>query len=393
LFSAQTAPGIVLFLSALLAVVAVNTPLARFHEAFVGLRVAFEAGGLAIDKPLLLWINDGLMAIFFLMVGLEIKREFLEGHLSSRDRAILPCVAALGGVAAPAAIYWAINRADEAAIRGWAIPTATDIAFALGAIMLLGSRVPAALKACLVAIAIIDDLAAVIVIAVFYTASISFGYLAMAGLGLAVAALMNWRRVGNLGAYALVGVFVWVCVLKSGVHATLAGVAIGLLVPLRGSGSHSPLKSLEHALHPWVSFGVLPIFAFANSGLSLKGMGPSALLEPVTLGILLGLFLGKQAGVMGAVAAGCALGICRLPQGVGWAQFYGMALLTGIGFTMSLFIGSLAFDDEAYATPVRVGVLGGSLVSAAAGIALLLRTRPLATAPEAASPRQAGSPA
>lgn len=374
----STAPGILLFLSALLAIVAVNSPLAGLYAAFQDFRVTFAAGGFAIDKPLLLWINDGLMAIFFLMVGLEIKREFLEGHLSSRDRAILPAIAALGGVVAPALIYAALNRSDAEALRGWAIPTATDIAFALGAMTLLGNRVPASLKVCLVAIAIIDDLAAVIVIAAFYTATIKMGWLMLALAGLALAAVMNWRRVSNLGAYAIVGVFVWACVLKSGVHATLAGVALGMLVPMRtgAGGGESPLKTMEHALHPWVSFFVMPVFAFANSGLSLAGMGLSTFAEPVTLGILLGLFVGKQAGVMAAVAAASALKICRLPDGVGWPQFYGMALLTGIGFTMSLFIGSLAFEGEEHAAHVRVGVLSASLLSACAGIAALLKVRP-----------------
>lgn len=372
----KTAPGILLCLSALAALIFANTPLQDIYTGFKNIPVIFQAGSFLIDKPLLLWINDGLMAIFFLLIGLEIKRELLEGHLSSRDKAILPAIAAIGGLAVPALIYAYLNWNDAIAINGWAIPAATDIAFALGILMILGNRVPTALKVCLVAIAIIDDLAAVIIIALFYTAEISTQSLLLAGIGLGIAAFMNWRKVTSLGPYVIVGLFIWACVLKSGVHATLAGVALGLLIPLKAKNEDgkSPLKVMEHALHPWVAFGVIPIFAFANAGISFAGITMETFLQPVTLGIMLGLFLGKQIGVMAITWLACSLKICRLPEDVTWPQYYGMALLTGIGFTMSLFIGTLAFSDVEMATPVRLGVLSGSFLSAVAGITILLLT-------------------
>lgn len=372
----KTAPGILLCLSALAALIFANTPLQDIYAGFKNIPVVFQAGSFLIDKPLLLWINDGLMAIFFLLIGLEIKRELLEGHLSSRDKAILPAIAAIGGLAVPALIYTYLNWNDAIAINGWAIPAATDIAFALGILMILGNRVPTALKVCLVAIAIIDDLAAVIIIALFYTAEISTQSLLLAGIGLSIAAFMNWRKVTSLGPYVIVGLFIWACVLKSGVHATLAGVALGLLIPLQAKNEDgkAPLKVMEHALHPWVAFGVIPIFAFANAGISFAGITMETFLQPVTLGIMLGLFLGKQIGVMAITWLACSLKICRLPEDVTWPQYYGMALLTGIGFTMSLFIGTLAFSDVEMATPVRLGVLSGSFLSAVAGITILLLT-------------------
>ncbi len=372
----KTAPGILLCLAALAALIFANTPLQDIYAGFKNIPVVFQAGGFSIDKPLLLWINDGLMAIFFLLIGLEIKRELLDGHLSSREKAILPAIAALGGLALPALIYAYLNWNDAIAINGWAIPAATDIAFALGILMILGNRVPTALKVCLVAIAIIDDLAAVMIIALFYTAEISMQALLLAGLGLSIAAFMNWRKVTAIGPYIVIGLFVWACVLKSGVHATLAGVALGLLIPLKAENEDgkAPLKVLEHALHPWVAFGVIPIFAFANAGVSFAGITMETFLQPVTLGIMLGLFLGKQIGVMAITWLACTLKICRLPEGVTWPQYYGMALLTGIGFTMSLFIGALAFTDVDMATPVRLGVLSGSVLSAAMGIIMLLIT-------------------
>jgi NhaA family Na+:H+ antiporter len=314
------------------------------------------------------------MAIFFLMIGLEIKRELIEGHLSSRDKAILPAIAAMGGLIAPALVYAYLNWGDEIAINGWAIPAATDIAFALGILMILGPRVPTALKVCLVAIAIIDDIAAVIIIALFYTAEISTQSLFLAFIGLCVAAFMNWRKVTSVGPYMIVGLFIWACVLKSGVHATLAGIALGLLIPLKDKAKdgEAPLKVLEHALHQWVAFGVIPVFAFANAGISFAGITLATFMQPITLGIMLGLFLGKQVGVMVFTWLGCTLKICRLPEEITWPQFYGMALLTGVGFTMSLFIGTLAFTDVAMATPVRLGVLSGSFLSSVTGIPVLL---------------------
>jgi len=372
----KTAPGILLCLSALAALFFANTPLNGLYDGFKNIPVVFQAGSFLIDKPLLLWINDGLMAIFFLLIGLEIKRELVEGHLSSRDKAILPAVAAIGGLIVPALIYAYINWNDAIAINGWAIPAATDIAFALGILMILGDRIPVSLKVCLVALAILDDLAAVAIIALFYTADISMQSLMLAGFGLAVVAFMNWRKVTSLGPYAIVGLFIWACVLKSGVHATLAGVALGLLIPIKNKNKEgkSPLKVMEHALHPWVAFMVIPVFAFANAGISFAGITLETFLQPITLGIMLGLFVGKQVGVMSITWLACALKICRLPDDVSWPQFYGMALLTGVGFTMSLFIGTLAFTDISLATPVRLGVLSGSLLSAISGITVLLLT-------------------
>jgi Na+:H+ antiporter, NhaA family len=372
----KTAPGILLCLSALVALIFANTPLVWLYDGFQNVPVVFQVGGFVIDKPLLLWINDGLMAIFFLHVGLEIKREMFAGHLSSRDKAALPAIAALGGLSVPALIYAYINWDDAIAINGWAIPAATDIAFALGILLMLGSRVPTSLKVCLVAIAIIDDLAAIVIIAFFYTADISIVSLSLAGLGLAIAGFMNWRRVTRIGPYVIVGLFIWACVLKSGVHATLSGVALGFLIPLNATNKNgkSPLKIMEHALHPWVSFGVIPIFAFANAGVSFAGTTLQTFLQPVTLGIMLGLFLGKQIGVIAITWFACTLKIARLPDHVTWPQYYGMALLTGIGFTMSLFIGTLAFTDPSLVTPVRLGVLSGSMLSAIAGISVLFLT-------------------
>ena len=373
-FKSKSAPGILLCLAAFLAMAIENSPMDGFYEAFKNIPVVFQAGGFLIDKPLLLWINDGLMAIFFLLIGLEIKRELMEGHLSSRDQVVLPAVAALGGLAIPALIYAYINWSNPETLQGWAIPAATDIAFALGVLILLGNRIPASLKVCLVAIAIIDDLAAIIIIALFYTAETSMISLGLAGVGLLIAFIMNRKGVTSLGPYVLLGLFIWACVLKSGVHATLAGVALGLLIPLnaKNADGYSPLKEMEHTLHPFVAFVVLPIFAFSNAGVSLQGVNLETFMQPITLGIMLGLFVGKQVGVMGLTFLATSLKICKLPEGVSWAQFYGMSLLTGIGFTMSLFIGTLAFTDIEYTSAVRLGVLSGSFLSGVAGVTILL---------------------
>lgn len=374
---AKSSPGILLCLATMLALVFANTGLSSYYDLFKSIPVMFQAGAFIIDKPLLLWINDGLMAVFFLLVGLEIKRELVEGHLSSRETAVLPAIAAIGGLIVPALIYAYLNQYDPVAFNGWAIPAATDIAFALGIIMILGDRIPPSLKVCLVAIAIIDDLIAVVIIALFYTAEISIEALFLAGIGLVIALCMNRCKVTNLGAYVLVGLFIWACVLKSGVHATLAGVALGFIVPLnvKNEEGKSPLKVMEHALHPWVAFGIIPLFAFVNAGVSFLGITVDTFLQPVTLGIMLGLFLGKQAGVMLFTFLPCALKICKMPEGVTWPQYYGMALLTGIGFTMSLFIGTLAFGgDVSMATAVRLGVLPGSFLSVLAGVSVLLIT-------------------
>lgn len=330
-------------------------------------------GAFSIAKPLLLWINDGLMAIFFLLVGLEIKREVLEGELSTVRQASLPGIAAVGGMVVPALVYMAFNAGDPALMRGWAIPTATDIAFALGVLALLGTRAPASLKIFLLALAIIDDLGAIVIIALFYTEKLSLTALGGALAGVAVLVALNLGGVRRLAPYVLAGVFVWVCVLKSGVHATLAGVAIGFSVPLRpkDNAGEAPLTHLEHMLHPWVTYAILPIFAFANAGVSLTGTSVAAALSPLTLGIGLGLFVGKQVGVLAFSWLAIRLGIGSMPAGATWSHIYGVALLTGIGFTMSLFIGTLAFDDPALAAPVRIGVLGGSLLCGALGYLVL----------------------
>jgi NhaA family Na+:H+ antiporter len=356
-----------------LAVIADNSRLAPWYDALLDLPVSVRIGSLVLDKPLLLWINDGLMAVFFLLVGLEIKREFLEGELSSRSQAILPFGAAISGMLVPAAIYAVLNRHDPVAVHGWAIPSATDIAFALGVLSLLGSRVPLGLKVFLTAVAVLDDLGAIVVIATFYTDQLSATALSLAIVALAFLFLLNRAGVIRLAAYLLVGVVLWVCVLKSGVHATLAGVAVGLAIPLRGAGPSgpSPLRDLEHALHPWVTYGIMPLFAFANAGISFEGLTVERLAAPVPLGIAAGLFVGKQLGIVGAVALLVRLKLAALPPGATWPMVYGVALLCGIGFTMSLFIGTLAFDDAQHAVDVRLGVIVGSLLSASVGYLVL----------------------
>jgi NhaA family Na+:H+ antiporter len=313
-----------------------------------------------------------LMAVFFLVVGLEIKREVLEGGLSSVSRAALPAIAAVGGMVMPVLVYVACTWGDAAALRGWAIPAATDIAFALGILALVGPRAPASLKVFLLALAIIDDLGAIIIIAVFYTADLSIIALELAGVGVAALVVLNLSGVTRRSAYLLVGVFVWVCVLKSGIHATLAGVVVGLAIPMRSASGESPLQSLEHDLHPWVAFGVMPLFAFSNAGVRLTDVALADVLSPIQFGIGLGLFLGKQVGVMGSVWLAVRLGLGVLPEGANWRQIYGMSLLTGVGFTMSLFISTLAFPAEGYDADVRIAVLLGSAVSAIAGYLVLL---------------------
>lgn len=376
----EASGGIVLCLAAIAALVLANSPLAWLYQAFLDTPGAVIVGPLEVRKPLLLWLNDGWMAIFFLLVGLEIKRELLDGELSDVRAVGLPVLGALGGMIVPAAIYAAVNWSDATAIRGWAIPTATDIAFALGVIGLLGRAVPTSLKVLLTAIAIIDDLGAIVVIAVFYTENLSLLSLGLAGTAIAGLVLLNLTGVRSITPYALVGVVLWTCVLKSGVHATLAGVITGFAIPLAPArdGGESPLRWLEHQLHPWVAYLVLPAFAFANAGVSLAGLTMAALGEPVTLGIGLGLFVGKQLGVFGALWLAIKAGLGRMPEGAGWAQLYGLALVCGIGFTMSLFIGGLAFDDSAHGVQVRIGVLAGSILSALAGAALLKFARPRA---------------
>jgi len=373
----EAAGGLLLAATAALALICSNTPLRVAYDELLNIPVEIRFGSFAVAKPLLLWINDGLMAIFFLLVGLEVKREVIEGELSTPAQIVLPVVAGLGGMVVPALVFLLVNRGSGAALNGWAIPTATDIAFALGILSLLGDRVPASLKIFLTAVAIADDLGAIVIIALFYTAELSVSMLLFAGVAIALLIALNLFKVTRIAPYMIIGVFLWVFVLKSGVHATLAGVAAAFAVPLKTADAegHAPLHRLEHNLHPWVAFGVLPIFAFANAGVSFAGITPAALAEPLPLGIAAGLFAGKFVGVCGASAVLIGLGLAKLPAGANWPQLAGVSALCGVGFTMSLFIGSLAFEGPEYFTPIRLGVIAGSLLSGICGY-LLLRLAP-----------------
>jgi NhaA family Na+:H+ antiporter len=377
-FQHEAAGGLVLLAAAVSALIVNNSPLGWLYDGLLGTPVAVRVGALALDKPLLLWINDGLMAVFFFLVGLEIKREILQGELSTFGKAALPAVAAVGGMAVPALVYLAVNAGNAAALRGWAIPSATDIAFAVGVVALLGSRVPPALKVFLLALAILDDLGAILIIAAFYTANLHWLSLLLAAAGGATLVALNACGVTRLAPYLLTGLFIWVCVLKSGVHATLAGVAVAIAIPLGGKGAGEPslLEQLEERLHPWVVFGILPLFAFANAGVSLAGLSLAKLFEPMPLGIVLGLCIGKPLGILGATAIAVASGLAPKPEGASWVQLVGIGMLGGIGFTMSLFIGMLAFSEPTHAAQLRLGVLAGSLLAAVAGYLVLRLTAP-----------------
>jgi len=383
-FQLEAASGLLLIAAAVLALVINNSPLSYLYNGLLDVPVAVKVGALEIAKPLLLWINDGLMALFFLLIGLEVKREVVDGHLSKPSQIVLPATAAVGGMVIPALIYWFINRDDPAAVAGWAIPTATDIAFALGVLALLGKRVPVSLKLFLMTLAIIDDLGAIIVIALFYSGTLSSVSLLLAGACLVALLAMNRLGVVKLGPYLIIGLVLWVCVLKSGVHATLAGVALALCIPLRTRNAEtSPLLSLEHALHPWVAYAILPLFAFANAGVSLAGMNLDSFIHPVPLGITVGLLLGKTVGVFGLTWVAIKLGLAALPAGANWGQLLGVAILCGIGFTMSLFVGSLAFvpGSSDYAGMDRMGILTGSFFAAVIGYAVtaMASRKPLAS--------------
>ena len=371
----EAAGGVLLMLAAATALVLDNSPVAHLYDALLTIPVVVQVGALALEKPLLLWINDGLMALFFLLVGLEIKRELMEGNLSSWRQAVLPVLAAIGGMAAPALIYAAFNADDPVAMRGWAIPAATDIAFVVGILALLGSRAPVGLKVFLLALAVIDDLGAILIIAIFFTADLSLTSLGIAGAAAAVLLALNLAGVTRLLPYILVGLVMWLAVLQSGVHATLAGVVVALFIPLRtGDASTTPpLVRAEHGLHGFVTLFVMPVFAFANAGVHLGGLSLGDFVSPIPLGIAAGLLAGKQLGIFGLTWAGVRLGICRLPEGVTWLHVYGASALAGIGFTMSLFIGTLAFDDPVHQAEVRLGVLSGSLLSGVIGYAILRR--------------------
>jgi NhaA family Na+:H+ antiporter len=370
----ESASGLLLIGATVAALLLANIPDAnRLYEGLLGLHLTVTLGGMGVDKPLQLWINDALIVFFFMLVGLELKREVVEGQLSRPDQVALPILAAAGGLVVPALIYWAINGSFEDRRNGWAIPTATDIAFALAVLSILGNRVPVALRIFLATIAIVDDLAAIIIIAVFYNSDLSVLSLSLAGAGVVALAALNRARVMRLAPYMLIALFIWLCVLKSGVHATLTGVVVAAFVPLRSGDDASPARHLEHTLHPWVAFAVLPVFAFANAGVSFVDLGLDSLSGGVTVGVALGLFVGKQCGVFGMVVLARLLRIARLPAGTTWGQVYGVALLCGIGFTMSLFIGSLAFEygNIDLLGEVKLGVLAGSLLSAAAGLLVL----------------------
>jgi len=376
----DAASGILLIAMATLAMVMENSPLSWLYDALLQTPVELRIGGLHLAKPLLLWINDGLMAVFFLLIALEVKREVLEGELSRPSQVVLPGFGAVGGMVVPALIYVGLNRGDATALNGWAIPTATDIAFALGILALLGNRVPDSLRLFLMTLAIFDDLGAIIIIAVFYTADLSYLNLALSGGTLVILIMMNVLHVTRIAAYVCVGVVLWIVVLKSGVHATLAGVALGLVIPLRPrrGSDFSPLRWVEHELHPWVAFAIVPIFAFANAGVSLAGLSLSSLIEPVPLGIVGGLFLGKQLGIGLFCGAVIWAGLAKLPEGANWWSFYGVCALCGIGFTMSLFITSLAFEHAGpdYVTADRLGILLGSGLAAVLGYLVLRFSSP-----------------
>jgi NhaA family Na+:H+ antiporter len=374
-FALESASGLLLIAAAILAMSINNSPLSFLYNGLLDIPVAVQFGALKIAKPLLLWINDGLMALFFLLIGLEVKREVLEGQLKEPAQLVLPGAAAIGGMLVPALIYWAFNYQVPAAVGGWAIPMATDIAFALGILALLGKRVPVSLKLFLMTLAIIDDLGAIIVIAVFYSSELSTLSLILAAICISALILMNRLGVNKLSPYLVIGTILWICVLKSGVHATLAGVILALTIPLRpNENERSPLATLEHALHPWIAFAILPIFAFANAGVSLSGLTLESFLHPVPLGITAGLLAGKTIGVFGFTWLTIKTGLAKLPEGANWGQVLGVAVLCGIGFTMSLFVGSLAFIPEVseYSGLDRVGILTGSFLAAIIGFVIVL---------------------
>lgn len=368
----EATAGLILVLAAAAALIVTNAGFAEVYDNFLELPVSVRIGTLALDKTLVHWVNDGLMAIFFFLVGLEIKREVLEGNLSSRDQIVLPAVAALGGMAAPALIYAFFNWGNTGAISGWAIPAATDIAFALGALALMGTRVPLSLKVFLLTLATLDDLGAIVIIAVFYTSDLSLTGLALAGVAFAGLVALNRMGVSRAAPYIFAGFAMWVFVLKSGVHATLAGVALAMTIPLLRRDGSNLIHSLEEALHPYVKFLILPLFAFANAGIPLSGFSLENMTASVPLGIAAGLVLGKPLGILLAVGACVALGIATLPERATWLHILGVGCLAGIGFTMSLFIGTLAFTTPEQIDAVRVGVIAGSIVSTLLGLAILL---------------------
>jgi NhaA family Na+:H+ antiporter len=376
--SQESAGGILLLIAVALAMVLANSPLAGVYQGFLDTPMQLRLGALDINKPLLLWINDGLMALFFLLIGLEVKRELLEGALSSVSKASLPTFAAIGGMLVPAAVYLLFNANDPVTQGGWAIPAATDIAFALGIMALLGNRVPVALKVFLLALAIIDDLGVIVIIALFYSSDLSMISLVIAAAAVIGLIILNRRGVTALGAYGVLGAILWVAVLKSGVHATLAGVIIAFCIPLRDKQGGSPSEHLEHTLHPWSTFLILPVFAFANAGVALGGMSLESLVSPVPLGIALGLLLGKPIGVVLFSFIAVKLRLAELPEGIAWRHIIPVAVMCGIGFTMSMFIASLAFEHGGvvYSDLARLGILIGSMLAAVVGYFWLSKVLP-----------------
>lgn len=371
--------GIVLIVAAVIALVFANTGLNSVYNGMLNLPIVVAVGSFDISKSLFLWVNDGLMALFFLLVGLEVKREFLEGSLSEPSQVVLPGIAALAGVIFPALIYAAFNWGDADAIRGWAIPSATDIAFAIGIFSLFSRHLPISLKMFLLSVAIFDDIAAILIIALFYSQDLSFLSLLIAGAGTVCLFILNRLQVRHISAYMVIGIVIWVAVLKSGVHATLAGFLIAWFIPIKLTNQYDQplLKSLEHGLKPWITFCILPIFAFVNAGVDLRGISLDTLMTPVTLGIIVGLFIGKQVGIFGICWLSIKLKIAKIPENATWRELYGVCVLAGIGFTMSLFIGSLAFDGDGteLISHVKLGVLAGSLLSAICGAIILTRSR------------------
>ena len=375
----DSSSGIILILVTALALILQNSGLSSSYTSFLHTPVEIRFGALHIAKPLLLWVNDGLMAIFFFVIGLEVKREVMEGHLSSLSQITLPGIAALGGMIVPALVFITFNGGAEFAMNGWAIPTATDIAFALGILSLLGNRVPVSLKIFLMALAIIDDLGAIVIIAFFYTSELSTMSISIAGAALVVLFIMNRMNVARQAAYILVGTILWVSVLKSGVHATLAGVALAFMIPLHSKDengkSFSMAHQMEHSLHYWVAFFILPLFAFVNAGVDLRGISLEEMGGTVPLGIMAGLFIGKQVGVFGFSWIAIKLGIASLPKEATWKTLYGVAVLTGIGFTMSLFVDSLAYNDtKMFHFADKLAILIGSLFSGIMGYFVLRLT-------------------
>jgi NhaA family Na+:H+ antiporter len=372
-FSSEMGGGVLLFLAAVLAMIVANSSLAGAYDALLHSNFSLSLDDLTLSKPLHHWINDGLMVIFFLLVGMEIKRELMQGHLAGKGQALLPVIAAIGGVVLPAAIYTAFNLDNPQTQHGWAIASATDIAFAVGILALFGRRLPLALKVFLTAVAVIDDLMAILIIAFFYSGGLDTDNLLLALTAAAVLLAMNLANVRQLSFYLFIGVLMWLAVLESGVHATIAGVVLGLMIPLKfkNKDGESPLEECEHNLAPFVTYIVLPLFAFANSGIPLAGMSLSVLSEPLPLGLIAGLFFGKQLGIFGAAWLTIKSGLAKLPAGANWRTLYGVCIIGGIGFTMSLFIGTLAFNDPALQIETRVGVLTGSLLSGLFGYAFL----------------------